>query len=186
MNATHTLTLHADIMASARKIFQAKKALYGNSWELMDVHYIANRMMVKCERITRLLSGHPQQVEEDIPTELIDIINYAIIGLMQIKRSKQDHHKTSSDEAIQTLYDTCVAETTTILKQKNNDYNDAWRKMHYTSLLTQIKVKLSRVLNEKLTSIQENPTSTIDQYQDIVNYAVFMLLHPQAPHKTQS
>lgn len=181
MASQDTLTQHAQVIQSAKNLFNQKKTIYGDSWQLMDIHYIADRMMVKCERITQLLSGQIPQVDEGIPTELTDIINYALIGLMQLKKESK---KSLSDPEVQSLYDTCVKEVGTTLSKKNNDYNDAWRKMRYSSLITQIKVKLSRILNEKETAIQHDPASTIDQFQDTVNYAVFALLHPEAPYNT--
>ena len=177
-----TFIAHAQIMASAKKLFIEKKAIYGDSWQLMDIHYIANRIMVKCERITCLISGVAQQVGDDIPTELTDIINYALIALMQLKRGGQASSAPITDQATLALYDGCVEEINTLLKQKNNDYSDAWKKMQYPSLITQIKIKLSRVLNQSPSSIQEDPSNAIDQYKDITNYAVFAIIHPKAPY----
>lgn len=184
MASQNTFEKHAEIMKDVKKRFQIKQSRYGDSWKIMDTHFIANRIMVKCERILQILTKGVQQVEDDISTELSDIINYALIALMQIKRGRQGTRDISSDEEVEALYDTCVQDTQKILQRKNHDYNDAWVKMHYTSLITQIKVKLARILHESIASIQEDPTSAIDQYEDIVNYAVFSILHPQAPHNT--
>lgn len=182
MTSHDTLIRHAQVIESAKNLFNQKKTIYGDSWQLMDIHYIADRMMVKCERITQLLSGQEQQVDEGIPTELTDIINYAIIGLIQLKKGGENASKSLSDEEVEALYDQCVSEVRSTLKKKNNDYNDAWLKMRYGSLVTQIKVKLSRILNEDSSSIKADPTSAVDQFQDIINYAVFVLLHPEAPY----
>ncbi len=179
----NTAQQYAHVITAAKKVFTEKKALYGDSWVIMDLHYIADRMMVKCERITQLLSGQAQQVDEDIPTELTDLINYAIISLIQLKCSDQSTPLTAlTDHAIQELYDTCTQEIHAIFLRKNHDYNDAWRKMRYSSLITQMKVKLARVLNQPTSQITANPESAKDQFQDIVNYAVFAQLHPHAPH----
>ena len=56
--------------------------------------------------------------------------------------------------------------------------------MQYTSLITQIKVKLSRVLHTPLTAMTTHHASVHDQYADIVNYAIFASLHPEAPTHT--
>ena len=180
----NTLQQYPNVIKKAKKVFIQKKALYGDSWVIMDIHYIADRMMVKCERITQLLSGQAQKVDEGIPTELTDLVNYAIISLIQLKCSSQSTPMTSlTDQAIQELYDTCAKEIHGIFLRKNHDYNDAWRKMRYSSLITQMKVKLARVLNQPASQIAANPESAKDQFQDIVNYAVFAQLHPDAPNQ---
>ncbi|MEM7361418.1 MAG: DUF1599 domain-containing protein [Bacteroidota bacterium] len=177
-----TLQRHAEVMQSARNLFNQKKTIYGDSWQMMDIHYIADRMMVKCQRITQLLTGKEAQVDEGVPTELTDIINYAVIGLMRIKKEQESLNGSLSDEQVEALYDKCVEQVRHTLTQKNHDYNDAWMTMRYGSLITQLKVKLSRILNEEEADIANDPTSAIDQFQDIVNYAVFALLHPLAPY----
>ena len=175
MKSGNTLEQHKHVIARAKEVFKAKKRTYGDSWKTMDLHYIADRMMVKCRRITQIFAGNMPEVDEGISVELVDIINYAIIGLMRIKQEREGL------EEADLLYETCVEEIRGMLKKKNHDYRDAWMEMRYASLLTQIKVKLLRILNEEEVKIFLDPSSAIDQFQDIVNYAVFALLHPQAP-----
>ena len=77
-----TIIKYENVAKIAKNLFKQKNAVYGNSWQMMDRHYIADRIMVKCQRISRLLSGKEAKVDEDVVMELSDIINYAIIGLM--------------------------------------------------------------------------------------------------------
>ena len=61
---------------------------------------------------------------------------------------------------------------------KNHDYGEAWRDMRITSLTDLIIQKLIRV-----KKIEENSGKTIvsegidANYQDIINYAIFALIH---------
>ena len=115
-----TLERHAEVMQGAKNLFNQKKTIYGDSWQVMDIHYIADRMMVKCQRITQLLSGKEAQVDEGVPAELTDIINYAIIGLMRIKKMPTAAGGGSlSDEQVEALYEECVKEVRTTLTKQN-------------------------------------------------------------------
>ncbi len=122
-----------EIKKQAKKLFRAKREAHGDSWKAMSLHYIADRMMVKLRRINLIVAGNMPQVDEGIPTELLDIINYAIIGLMRIKQEREGL------EEADILYEECV-EGIPVTHHKSKDMQDS-------SLLTQIKANLLRILN---------------------------------------
>ena len=76
------------------------------------------------------------------------------------------------------LYDKEVAVTKKLMEDKNHDYGEAWRDMRVSSLTDLILQKLLRV-----KQIEDNQGNTLvsegidANYQDIVNYAVFALIH---------
>ena len=64
---------------------------------------------------------------------------------------------------------------------KNHDYGEAWRDMRVSSLTDLILQKLMRVKqiegNDGKTIVSEGIDAN---YQDIVNYAIFALIHLKA------
>ena len=67
------------------------------------------------------------------------------------------------------------------MEDKNHDYGEAWRDMRVSSLTDLILMKLLRV-----KQIEDNQGNTLvsegvkANYQDIINYAVFALIHLKA------
>ena len=118
-------------------------------------------------------------VEEGICDELLDIINYGLIGLMKLNL-KCNFKRLSREETL-TLYRDCLKEVTDTMMRKNHDYKDAWRNMLYESLILQIKVSCTRILSQSKRDINFFPLSYVQQLRDIVNYAVFARLHPNVP-----
>ena len=78
------------------------------------------------------------------------------------------------------LYNQKVTTTRNLMEAKNHDYGEAWRDMRVSSLTDLILQKLLRI-----KQIEDNNGKTlvsegiVANYQDIVNYAVFALIHLQ-------
>ena len=81
-------------------------------------------------------------------------------------------------EEVLALYEKHLAETYQLMLDKNHDYGEAWREMRVSSLTDLILQKLLRV-----KQIEDNRGKTLvsegidANYQDIINYAVFALIH---------
>jgi len=81
------------------------------------------------------------------------------------------------DEATK-AYDKKIAVTKSLMEDKNHDYGEAWRDMRVSSLTDLILQKLLRV-----KQIEDNQGKTLvsegidANYQDMINYAVFALIH---------
>ncbi len=83
----------------------------------------------------------------------------------------------SVDEAIE-LYDKHVTVTKQLMEDKNHDYGEAWRDMRVSSLTDLILQKLLRVKQIEDNSGKTEVSEGIDaNYQDMVNYAIFALIH---------
>ena len=97
--------------------------------------------------------------------------------LIQIDKGISEQPDLSLDEAI-ALYDEKAALTKKLMEDKNHDYGEAWREMRVSSLTDLILQKLLRV-----KQIEDNKGETLvsegidANYQDIINYAVFALIH---------
>ena len=79
-----------------------------------------------------------------------------------------------------THYDNKITATKQLMLDKNHDYGEAWRDMRVSSLTDLIIQKLLRV-----KQIEDNKGKTVASegidanYQDMINYAVFALIHLQ-------
>ena len=118
-----------------------------------------------------------QKVDEGQVSEFIGIINYCIMALIQLKKGVVEQPDLSVGEATK-LSDEQVSITKQLMQDKNHDYGEAWRDMRVSSLTDLILQKLLRV-----KQIEDNKGKTIvsegidANYQDMINYAVFALIH---------
>ena len=155
-----------------RDIFSKKLKDYGPSWRIMRPRSVTDQLYIKAKRIRTLEEGEAM-VEEGILGEFMAIVNYGLVGLIQLERGYADEADMTADEAIG-LYDAKAALARKLMSSKNNDYRAAWRGMRVNSYTDFILTKLQRV-----KEIEENCGRTIvsegidSNYLDIINYAVF-------------
>ena len=75
-------------------------------------------------------------------------------------------------------YDKYVSLTKNLMENKNHDYGEAWRDMRVSSLTDLIIQKILRI-----KQIEDNDGKTLvsegidANYQDMINYSVFALIH---------
>ncbi len=164
------------VLAVCRELFSKKLYDYGASWRIMRPQSLTDQIFIKAKRIRTLETGAENLVGEDINSELIGIVNYGIIALLQLDLGFADHCDLSPDEAM-ALYDKKAQTTLELMKKKNHDYNEAWRGMRTTSYTDLILTKIWRT-----KQIEEHDGATkvsegIDaNYMDMINYAVFGLI----------
>ena len=72
------------VIARCRDLFAKKLYDYGASWRIMRPESLTDQIFIKAKRIRTLETGAANLVGEDIPSELIGIVNYGIIAF-QIK-----------------------------------------------------------------------------------------------------
>ena len=99
------------------------------------------------------------------------------MGLIQLDKGVVDEPDLDSSQIID-LYDKNVNETFELMLAKNHDYGEAWRDMRVSSLTDLIIQKILRI-----KQIEDNQGKTLvsegidANYQDIINYSVFALIH---------
>ena len=99
------------------------------------------------------------------------------MALIQIELGHADQPNLLTEKAIE-LYDKHISLTKKLMENKNHDYGEAWKDMRVSSLTDLILQKLLRV-----KQIEDNKGKTIiseginANYQDIINYAIFALIH---------
>ncbi|KQC31397.1 DUF1599 domain-containing protein [Flagellimonas eckloniae] len=165
------------VIHACRELFLKKAKDYGTAWRILRLPSLTDQIFIKAQRIRGLQENEVRKVDEGEQSEFIGIINYSVMALIQLKKGVAEQPDLDANEAIK-LYDTEVSITKSLMENKNHDYGEAWRDMRVSSLTDLILQKLLRV-----KQIEDNAGATLvsegidANYQDIVNYAVFALIH---------
>lgn len=163
-------------IADCRGIYAAKLRDYGPSWRLMRPTAVTDQILIKADRIRSLERKGESRVDEPVEDAFRAMVNYGIIGLIQLQLGYADRKDISEEEALR-LYDLHMGRTREVMLAKNHDYNEAWRKMRISSYTDMILMKLMRTKeiedHNGLTEVSEGIDAN---YQDIINYSIFGLI----------
>ncbi|RYF93373.1 MAG: DUF1599 domain-containing protein [Chitinophagaceae bacterium] len=164
------------VISSSKDIFIKKTKDYGTAWRVLRTISIADQLFIKAQRIRTIQEKRQQKIADDITGEFRGIINYAVIGLIQLEL-KGDAPEELPAEQVSALYDQHINASKSLMQDKNHDYGEAWRSMSQESFVDLILMKLLRIrqilANEGKTLISEGIDAN---YHDIINYAVFALI----------
>lgn len=170
-----TLDQFDKALAICRNIFEKKLKDYGASWRIMRSRSITDQLYIKAKRIRTLEEGEAM-VNEGILGEFMAIVNYGIVGLIQLERGYADEVDMTPEDAME-LYDANVRVTRDLLAAKTHDYGDAWRGMRVNSYTDFILTKLQRVKEIESNHGKTLVSEGIDaNYMDIINYAIFAII----------
>ena len=135
-----------------------------------------DQIFIKANRIrSREIKG-VNKVGEGILPEFIAIVNYGIIGLIQLAKGFSDTTDMTADEAL-ALYDEYMQQTKELMYAKNHDYDEAWRSMRISSYTDLILMKIYRTKQIESHNGKTLVSEGIDaNYMDMVNYALFGLI----------
>lgn len=161
------------VMAECRALFEKKLHDYSASWRILRPSSLTDQLFIKAKRIRSLEIKQESLVGEGIRPEFVALINYGIVGLIQLERGFADTVDVSNEEAM-ALYDRFANEALELMLKKNHDYDEAWRSMRVSSYTDFILTKIQRVKEIEDLSGQTLVSEGIDaNYMDIINYAVF-------------
>ena len=164
------------IIGRCRDLFAKKLKDYGPSWRIMRPQSVTDQIFIKANRIRSLEIKGVSLVGEGIYPEFVAIVNYGIIGLIQVARGFADTTDISNEEALQ-LYDQYMTQTKELMYAKNHDYDEAWRHMRISSYTDLILMKLYRTKQIENHQGQTLVSEGVDaNYMDMVNYAMFGLI----------
>ena len=160
-------------------IFLNKTKDYGTAWRVLRNISIVDQIYIKAQRIRNIQEAGEQKVAnigDDISSEFIGIINYSIIGLIQMPLTENDPEELDI-ETTETLYHQYFSEAKTLMQSKNHDYGEAWRNMTQESFVDLILMKLQRMRQIVSNKGQTISSEGLDaNYYDMINYAVFALI----------
>ncbi|AUC78160.1 hypothetical protein CW736_01485 [Nonlabens sp. MB-3u-79] len=165
------------VITQCRDLFSKKMKDYGSAWRILRLPSLTDQIFIKAQRIRGLQTLAESKVDEGQESEFIGIINYSIMALIQLDKGVSEQPDLSLEESLE-QYDDHVAVTKQLMMDKNHDYGEAWRDMRVSSLTDLILQKLLRV-----KQIEDNKGATLvsegidANYQDMINYAVFAMIH---------
>ncbi len=166
-----------EVMVQCRSLFKKKGQDYGSAWRILRLPSLTDQIFIKAQRIRSLQEKEIRKIDEDERSEFIGIVNYCLMALIQLEKGVVDQPDLNATETLK-LYDKMAETTKKLMEAKNHDYGEAWREMRISSLTDLILQKLLRIKqiedNEGETLVSEGIDAN---YQDIINYAVFALIH---------
>ena len=175
----NTLNHYDNIIADCKSLFKKKLVDYGSAWRILRLPSLTDQIFIKAQRTRSIQLNEIQKVDEGQADEFIGIVNYSIMALIQIEKGHSEMPDLDNDECI-VLYDKMSENTRSLMLNKNHDYGEAWREMRVSSLTDLILQKLLRVKQidkyKGNTLVSEGVNAN---FADIVNYAVFALIHLQ-------
>lgn len=164
------------VIAACRALFAKKLHDYGPSWRIMRPSSLTDQLYIKAKRIRELEITGQALVDEGILPEFVGLINYGLIGLIQLERPLVARPDIDNAEAL-ALYDKHAAEALDLMRRKNHDYGEAWREMRVSSYTDIILTKIHRVKEMEDLHGHTLVSEGVDaNYMDIINYAVFAVI----------
>lgn len=164
------------VIAQCRSLFSKKLHDYGAAWRIMRPESITDQIFIKANRIRSLEIKGASKVQEGIYPEFTGIINYGVIGLLQLELGFVESIDLSPDEALK-LYDEKISIAKSLMLDKNHDYDEAWRSMRISSYTDLILMKILRTKEIENLKGKTLASEGIDaNYLDMINYAAFALI----------
>ena len=179
-----TSAQYDEIVHTCRELFIKKMMDYGSAWRILRLPSLTDQIFIKAQRIRSLQENEVRKVDEGEVPEFIAIVNYSIMALIQLEKGIAEQPDLSSEQAIK-WYDHHINVAKKLMMDKNHDYGEAWRDMRVSSLTDLILQKLLRV-----KQIEDNKGKTLvsegidANYQDMINYAIFAMIHLSPTEKS--
>ncbi len=164
------------VMAECRELFAKKLHDYGAAWRIMRPSSVTDQIFIKANRIRSIEVKGVALVDEDVSGEFIAIVNYGIVGLIQLELGYSDKEDLTPEQALE-WYDKFAQITLQLMLRKNHDYDEAWRGMRISSYTDLILMKLYRTKQIESLSGETLVSEGVDaNYMDMINYSVFGLI----------
>lgn len=164
------------VIAICRDLFAKKLHDYGAAWRIMRPSSVTDQIFIKANRIRSIEIKGVTLVNEGIRPEFIAIVNYGIIGLIQLEQGYTETDDMTEQQALE-QYDKHAKAALELMLAKNHDYDEAWRSMRITSYTDLILMKIYRTKQIEALSGNTLVSEGIDaNYMDMINYSVFALI----------
>ena len=165
------------VMAECRNLFAKTLHDYGASWRILRPTSLTDQIYIKARRIRTLETCGKGLVDEGVKPEFVGIVNYAIIGLIQLELGAAEAQDDMTAEECLAAYDKHANEAVELMLRKNHDYGEAWRQMRISSYTDLILMKVMRTKQIEDLGGDTLVSEGIDaNYMDMMNYAVFGLI----------
>ena len=163
------------VIEICRNLFNQKMTDYGTAWRILRPQSLTDQIYIKAQRIRSIEEKGVSKVGEGIKPEFIGIINYCIMGLVQLELGPSDE-ELPGEQTLE-LYDKYFLQAKKLMMDKNHDYGEAWRNMRISSYTDLILMKIKRT-----KQIEDNRGKTLvsegidANYMDMINYSVFAMI----------
>jgi hypothetical protein len=170
------------VVGECAALFEQKLHDYRASWRILRPQSLTDQLFIKAKRIRQLELTGLSLVGEGVRDEFVALVNYGIVGLIQLQHGFSDTVDMDNETAMQE-YNKFAREALELMKRKNHDYDEAWRSMRVSSYTDLILTKIERIKEIENLSGQTLVSEGIDaNYMDIINYAVFGLIKMKTEH----
>ena len=161
-----------------KELYLNKMKDYGSSWRIMRPSSVTDQLFIKAQRIQSIEIKGEQRIDDDIQSEFIGLVNYAVIGIIQLELINQGNNELElSVPFAAELYTAKINMAKELMINKNHDYGEAWREMRVSSYTDLILMKIYRIKQIENNAGQTLVSEGIDaNYFDIINYAIFALI----------
>ena len=172
-----TILEYDSIIKKCEDIFAKKMKDYGSAWRILRISSLTDQIFIKAQRIRSIECKGIQKIAEGVASEFVGIVNYAIIGLIQLDLGVSDLAEDMDYNEVINIFSKHANVAKELMIAKNHDYGEAWRDMRVSSLTDLILQKILRV-----KQIEDNYGATLisegvdANYLDMLNYAVFALI----------
>ncbi|MGY8980548.1 MAG: DUF1599 domain-containing protein [Flavobacteriales bacterium] len=172
-----TIVEYDSIIKKCEDIFAKKMKDYGSAWRILRISSLTDQIFIKAQRIRSIESKGVQKIDEGVFNEFVGIVNYAVIGLIQLDLGVSEQSEDLEFQSVLKMFNKHTTISKDLMINKNHDYGEAWRDMRVSSLTDLILQKLLRV-----KQIEDNNGNTLisegvdANYLDMLNYAVFALI----------
>lgn len=170
-----TTQQYDEVIAACRSVFSKKMKDYGTAWRILRPSSITDQIYIKARRIRSIEEKGVTKIDEGTRSEYIGIVNYAIMGLIQLELGPSE--KDAGEAETMEQYNAWFQQAKSLMEDKNHDYSEAWRNMRVSSYTDLILMKLKRTKQIEDNQGQTSVSEGIDaNYLDMINYAVFALI----------
>lgn len=171
-----TIDQFEHVIGICRSLYAKKLSDYGAAWRIMRPESITDQIYIKANRIRSLETKGTSKIDEGARSEFIAIVNYGIMGIIQLKLGYAETADLDNELAL-SMYDEYMTETKELMYAKNHDYDEAWRSMRISSYTDLILMKIHRTKQIENNHGETLVSEGIDaNYMDMVNYALFALI----------
>ena len=129
-----TILEYDSIIKKCEDIFAKKMKDYGSAWRILRISSLTDQIFIKAQRIRSIESKGTQKIDEGVINEFIGIVNYSVIGLIQIELGVSEQPEDLEYEKVMNLFNKHVLASKDLMVNKNHDYGEAWRDMRVSSL----------------------------------------------------
>lgn len=171
-----TSSQYDSVISQCKKIFLLKSADYGTSWRVLRISSLADQINIKAQRIRNIEESGVNKIGEDIESEFMGVLNYCVIGLIQLEQEGNSDLDFDIVE-LEQMYNHQIKLTKSLMELKNQDYGEVWREMLVSTFTDMLLMRVIRIKQIALANgVTKASEGIASNFMDMINYCVFALI----------